>query len=163
MARGRSGRRGTYDWGGFVFGSTTLSSTQVILGSLVDIEAITIVRLRGEILIKGTPDAIADDAVVGLGMIVVSDASAAVGGVSVPGPIADLGAPWVWHRFVSLAAGSTGLLGDDLGSVVRVMVDSKAMRKLGPAESLILVGETSTNDYSVVSANGGIRGLSLHS
>jgi len=162
MARGRDSRR-LYDWGGFAFGSTILTSTQVIIGSLLDVEPVTLMRIRGEILVKGTPDAISDDTVVGLGAIVVSDNAAAAGGVSVPGPINDLDAPWVWHSFLGLNAGSAGLLGDDIGSVGRVMVDSKAMRKLGLNETLVFVGETSTNDYAAVAINGGFRVLAMHS
>ena len=163
MARGNSPRR-MYDWGGFSFGPVTLTTTQAILGNnLLDIEPVTLVRSRGFLLIKGTPDAIADNAVVSLGLIVVSDNAAAVGGTSVPGPGNDPDAPWIWHQFVPLQAGSTGLLGDDIGSVVRVEIDSKAQRKLGINETLILVGETSSGTYSSITVNGGVRALAMHS
>ena len=163
MANVRSRSRGTKDWAGGVGSTVALTSTQAILLTFDDLEPITVLRIRGNFLIKGTPNNIADADVVGLGAIVVSDASAAVGGVSVPGPIADPSAPWLWHQYVPLQAGSAGLLGDDIGSVVRVEVDSKAMRKLGLAEKLVIVGELSTGEYATVLVNVGIRTLALHS
>ena len=155
--------RRTYDWTGFTWGATTVSVTQVILGTVLDVEPITLMRCRGNILVKGTPDAVGDDAVIGFGLIVVSDNAAAVGGVSVPGPINDPDAPWVWHQYVPLDAGSTGLLGDDIGSVVRFEVDSKAQRKIGINETLALIVEASLADYATVRTTGGIRFLAMHS
>ena len=82
MARGS---RRHMDWSGFTITKTNLGTTQAILGvGLVDVEPVTIARLRGDVIIKGTPNAVADDELVGLGMIVVSDNAAAVGGTSVP-------------------------------------------------------------------------------
>ena len=95
--RGRGPRR-SYDWAGMFFGPTTLAATQVILGSaLIDNEPVTVMRVRGNILVKGTPDAVADDNVVGLGLIVLQSQAFTAGGASVPGPIADPSAPWLWH------------------------------------------------------------------
>jgi len=163
MPRGRDSRR-VYDWAGFTFGLTTIVTTQAIYGSgLLDVEPVTLMRLRGEILVKGTPNAVADDAVIAFGFIVVSDNAFAAGGVSLPGPISDLDAPWVWHGFAPLSAGQTALDGSDIGSVVRMTIDSKAMRKLGINETLALVGQTTTNDYAAVSASGGVRALAMHS
>ena len=164
MARGRSGSRGLKDWGGVNFGSTTVSLTQAQMGtSLLDVEPVTLLRIRGNLLVKGTPNAVADDDVVGLGFIVATDNAVAAGGASLPGPILNPDAPWIWHQYVPLSAGSAGLLGDDIGSVVRVDVDSKAMRKLGISEQLVLVAEISTDEYASVTLNGGFRVLALHS
>ena len=159
MARARR----LYDWAGFVFGATTLSVTQSILGSFIDIEPVTFMRHRGNLYVKATPDATGDDTVVGLGLIVVSDNAAAAGGASVPGPINDPDAPWVWHQYVPLDAGTAGLTGDDIGSNVRVMIDSKAQRKVGINETMILVGELSLADFASVRLSGGVRALAMHS
>jgi len=161
MARGQ---RRHLDWNGFQISKVNLSTTQAVLGSgLTDVEPVTLQRIRGEVFIKGTPDLAADDELVGLGMIVVQQQAATAGGASVPSPLADLSAPWLWHRFVPLSAGSAGLLGDDLGSMVRVEVDSKAQRKVGINEIVIFVGEIQTGEYATVAINGGIRGLAMHS
>ncbi len=163
MARSRGPRR-LYEWIGQDFGLTVLSATQVILGvGTAETDPVTIVRNRGQILVKGTPDAVADDTVVGLGIIVVSRQAEAVGGTSVPGPIADPQAAWLWHQYVPLSAGGTALNGADLGSVVRVIIDSKAQRKMNVNESLAFIGEVSTTQYATVSVNGGIRTLFMSS
>jgi len=163
MARGRAGPRGTKAWDGFTFNETALALTQVVLGFTAAGEPVTFLRNRGNILVKGTPDAATDDDIVGFGIITVSDNARAVGGSSVPGPIADPDAPWIWHQYVPLQAGSAGLLGDDIGSIVRVDIDSKAMRRMTPNENLILVGELSTGLFSTVTVNGGLRSLIMHS
>ncbi len=153
-----------YEWIGQDFGLTVLSATQVILGvGTAETDPVTIVRNRGEIFVKGTPDAVADDTVVGLGIIVVSRQAESVGGTSVPGPIADPQASWIWHQYVPLSAGTAGITGDDLGSMVRVSVDSKAQRKMNVNESLAFIAELSTAQYSAVSVNGGIRTLFMAS
>jgi len=163
MARIRGGSRGVKEWGGGPFAITTLTTTQAVLATFSESGSpSTILRIRGWVTVKGTPNATGDDDVVGLGIIIVELAAASAGGVSVPGPINDEGSPWIWHQYVPLQAGSAGLLGDDIGSVVRVEIDSKAMRKMGINQRLILVGELTTGEYAFVSVNGGFRALVLH-
>ena len=163
MARARGGSRGVKEWGGVVFAEVNLTQTQSLLASFIESGSpSTILRVRGQIFIKGTPDAITDDENVGLGLIVVSEQSAVVGGASLPGPIQSIQSPWLWHQFIPLAAGTAALTGNDLGSMVRVDIDSKAMRKLGIEERLVLVGELSTGLYAAVSVTGGLRVLVLH-
>ena len=155
----RSRNRPTRNWIGGPFALTSLTATQSILAQITVGEAETIVRIRGFYLIKAIPDAATDDEVVGLGLIVVSDQAAAAGGTSVPGPIATIGVQWLWHNYVPLNAGQAALSGADLGSMVRGVIDSKAMRKMGPNDSLVLIGELSTGLYSAVEVNGGFRVL----
>ena len=163
MARGRrSGRRGAVEWGGGPFSEAAIGTTQSILASFTDVDPSTILRVRGQYLIKGTPDAATDDDVIALGLGIVSDAAAGVGGASVPGPINAPEFPWMWHNYVALSAGSAGLLGDDIGSIYRGEIDTKAMRKLTPGETLVLVAELTTGTYASVTVNGGFRALVMH-
>jgi len=161
--RHRSGSRGTKDWAGVVIPETTIGTTQAIIATLVDAEPITLLRSRGELMFAAIPDAAGDDDVIGVGLIVVSDASAGVGGASVPGPINDLSAPWIWHTFVPLLASGAAVDGASIGENARVVIDSKAMRKIGLAESLILVVEASTGTFASITVTGGLRALALHS
>jgi len=92
----------------------------------------------------------------------VSEQAGAAGGVSVPGPISDEDASWLWHRYVVMNAGTAALTGDDIGSMVRGVIDSKAMRKKKVNESLILVGQLFTGLYAAVEVNGGFRILIQH-
>ena len=163
MARARSGSRGVKEWTGAAFAEVNLTQTQSIQVFFLETGSpSTILRIRGEILVKGTPDAITDDEIVGLGAIVVSEASQVAGGAAVPGPIDAPNSPWLWHAYVPLAAGQAALDGSDIGSFARVTVDSKAMRRIGINERLIFVGELSTGLYAAVSVTGGVRVLVLH-
>ena len=148
-------------WGGVTGTQDSLTATQALLwGTGFTVSSVsTLLRLRGSYIIKGTPDAVVDDVVVGIGIGIVSTDAAAVGGVSVPSPLGDPDWSWVWHQYVALAAGQTALLGQDIGSVVRGEIDSKAMRKMKPNESLVIVGQLSTSDYASVIINGGLRVL----
>jgi len=163
VANARGGSRGVKEWGGGPFAEQALSITQGLLATFFEAGSpSTILRIRGQFVVKGTPDAVTDDDVVGLGLIVISEAAAVAGGASVPGPINDEGSPWIWHQYVPLVAGQAALLGQDIGSIVRVEIDSKAMRKLGINERLALVGELTTGSYAAVSVTGGFRILVLH-
>ncbi len=163
MARARTGSRGVKEWGGTTFNEITITTTQGILTTFIEAGSpSTILRVRGNIAVQTTPDAASDDDVLGLGLIIVSDASAAIGGSSVPGPIADPASPWIWHQYVPFLASTTAIAGDAILQEARVEIDSKAMRKLGINETAVLVGEMDTGSFAAVTATGGIRVLVLH-
>jgi len=162
MARERSARRRRYDWAGSTFGATSLSATQAGLVSFTDTEDVTIVRARGNILVQATPNAVGDDDIVAFGLIVVTAQAFTAGGVSLPGPFANPDAEWAWHQYVPLKAGSAGLLGDDIGTNVRVEVDTKAQRILKVNQVYVLVGELNTGEFASVQVQGGIRALAMH-
>ncbi len=161
--RFRSRSRGVKSWGTTQFGVATLTTTQLILASLVlsTTSGETILRSRGMLFLRGNPDAAGDDDVVGLGLIVVQSAAAAVGGASIPGPINDGDADWFWHQFVPL--NSFGSAADDeaIGLNKYVEIDSKAMRKVPRDQTVILVGELFSGELSNVQVSGGLRLLSL--
>ncbi len=160
MAQQRGGgRRTDYSWIGAQFAQTVLTGTQGLIQSFEPGGTFTLMRSCGSLLIKGTPDAVADDVVVGLGITIVSTDASASGGTALPNPITDANQSWLWHQFVGLSAGSAGLLGDDIGSVHRVEIDSKAMRRMKTNQSIVLVGILSNSQYAAVITTGGIRFL----
>ncbi len=171
MARSfRSSGRGARlrkTWLGFTIDNVSLTTTQASMGSVALGTAIladaTVLRVRGEIMIIGTPDAATDSDVVGLGLVVVRSEAATAGGTSLPGPIGQVSSDsWLWHQFVPLDAmgATTEALARTGGTAFhRVTVDSKAMRKLPQGSDLILVGETLTGEFVSVLALGGIRVL----
>jgi len=162
MPRARSQRRRRYDWAGLIFGATSISGTPNPIVGFSDTEDVTVVRVRGNVFIQATPNAIADDDVIGLGLIVVTDQAFAAGGASVPGPIANMDAEWMWHQFVPLKAAGTALAGNDIGTNVRVEVDTKAQRILKVNQTLAFVLELDTGEFTSVQATGGIRALAMH-
>jgi len=123
----------------------------------------TVLRCRGELLVVATPDAVTDSDFVGLGIIVLHQNSIGVGGTSVPGPINDSGADWLWFSIVPIdAVGATAIAGDSVGAVVRVPIDSKAMRVMRSEMGLALVAELSSGDFASVTLTGGFRFLLGH-
>ena len=165
MARARSfsrGSRGVKNWTGFVVGDTLVTSTQVILFQFTSGAVETILRVRGVLRALAIPDTALDETTLGLGLIVVSDSAAAAGGVSVPGPAADFDSPWVWHQFVPLiSAAATAASDVAIGLQDKIVVDSKAMRKLGAAETLVMVAQITNSQFVTVRVQGGVRLLAL--
>ena len=142
MARrsNRGGRRADYDWsgiGGFVIATqTTANQVQSIAGFTA---AGTVIRCRGEVLAVLDVGAANDRFVLGLGIIIATDAQIAAGGTAFPSPISVLDADWLWHGFVTLMS-ETGTQSDDLGGQVgRLVIDSKAMRKVKANDNIVLV------------------------
>ena len=114
-------------------------------------------------LVVATPDAATDSDVAAFGIIVLDQRAIGVGGASIPGPLADSGADWLWYSLVPLDAG--GGTGSNAGSqtATRVVeIDSRAMRKMGTEEGLILVGEIDSGDFASVTVTGGLRALFGH-
>jgi len=165
MARGRFARsqRRQLDWLGFAsIARVGITTTQSILSSFSFTEATTVVRIRGNLLVSAVPDAALDDEVVGLGIAVVSDAAAAVGGTSVPGPIANGSFSFLWHTYVpliSLAATAASDVG--IGLQKDIVIDSKAMRKMKTSDTLALIAELSTGEMQSVFVQGGWRTLQM--
>ena len=149
------------------FGSTTgtvisLSAQQIEIMSIgvgaASLHGVTLLRSRGELLVSGSPDAATDITVVGLGLIVVSEAAQSQGGLSIPGPINDVDADWLWHKFVPLdAVSATAVDFDNTFASVRVELDSKAMRRVPTDSTVILVGEANTSTFPALTVIGGMR------
>jgi len=121
----------------------------------------TILRTRGAYLIAATPNAATDVDVVGLGITVVPETTRAIGGASLPGPIADEGADfWLWHQYVALDA-ITASAGDPqaISLVFRGEIDSKAMRKLPNDSAVVLIGESSNGTMADIAFSGGLAFL----
>ncbi len=141
MARSRrgGGRRTDYEWQGACGTLPNLDETNLTL-SIISIEVpATLMRSRGNwiAVIDGPTDQ--DIKCVGAGLIVVSDEAFAAGVAAVPSPVDDLNAPWLWHDFVTLMAKSATQEASLGSGVYRGVIDSKAMRKVHPNETLVFV------------------------
>ncbi len=161
--RGRTTRRQAPEWLGFeAIARVGVTTTQSVLSFFSFAAANTLLRMRGDLLVTAVPNAVNDDDTLGLGAIIVSDEARAAGGVSIPGPISSGNASWIWHRYVGLhSATNSAASSMALGLWARVEIDSKAMRKMKPNDSLVLVAETSTGEMASVFVVGGWRTLHL--
>jgi len=94
----------------------------------------TIVRVRGEILIRLTPGgtfAAGDDALITIGLGVFNADAFTLGATAMPEPSDDVEFPWMWWHQTRLGAFSNSA--ESTSSIVvadRVKVDCKAMRKV---------------------------------
>ena len=148
MAQGRrSGRGPDYDWFGQTV-SAALASGGVAIGACIAFTTQnTIMRVRGNYLVSMDGPVDNDRAIVGLGLIIVSDEALAAGVASVPTPGTDADAPWLWHQFVPLQAQAGTSVGASLNAmsvVARGEIDSRAMRRVKQNESIVMSMETTS-------------------
>ena len=115
------------------------------------VEGLTIVRMRGELLVYLTLAAAVNEGVVGAaGILLVSDEAFAAGVASIPTPLDDVDFDeWIWYKTFSLKAASViagGASTDadhmlSVSAAARFEIDSKAMRKFPVGKSLVAVME----------------------
>ena len=166
MARQRFARKITIkNWEGGTIALSSIGTTQSILSSLSNVGGtpITCLRTRGAVLCIAEPNAATDTEILALGLIVVKAQAAAIGGTSLPGPIANPDAEWAWHQFIAFDA-VTATAGDPQAITLnmRVEIDTKAMRKLGTNEEFVLMAEVAGGAMASVNVLGGIRFLVGH-
>ena len=158
MAHGRSrfpgrssGQRRLVQWIGpadqaFI---AVASAGATLIGSASFTDKATIVRTRGGVRIQAQV-ATADVAIVGaFGVGIVSADALAVGITAIPGPFrdADWSGWYVWRSFSDRlefqSASGTRFL------TFGFEVDSKAMRKVGPLDALVIVAESQIGAFSI--------------
>ena len=118
-------------------------SLAAALGSVLTVlqDGLTIVRLRGSLqaflTVGGDPGGFH----CALGACIVSNDAAAVGITAIPDPIADMDWDgWFYHRFFDVH--SPGVFdGADQSNSIQFEVDSKAMRKVGVNDTVVVTLE----------------------
>ena len=160
-SRGLRQRKHWHAVGDVIVSMTTTATA--ILGSFTasGAEPFTVLRMTGAV--AAAPRGAAVDleaAAITLGVGIVSSDALAVGATAMPDPAGEPDYPWLWWYPMLLLSGNAS---DTVGAYPRgwnINVESKAMRKVGPRQSLVLlaeyVGLTGTSDYDVV---GSIRFL----
>jgi len=150
----RSQKRKT-TWSGLV-PQTALTavagSAQAILETFTPtVDGMTIVRVRGLFGVVTDQLAASEDMMGAVGLGVVTEQASSIGITAVPHPDTDSDwGGWLWHQYYSAAflfGDATGFAGD---AMARFVMDSKAMRKIGLQERLVLVIE-----------NSGVRGIQI--
>ena len=163
--RGRSrapivNRRQT-EWVKFTFGGSSISANGSVLlgtGFVATVSGLTIIRLRGELLVTALMNAATDSMRIAMGMILVSDEAFAAGVASIPSPISDIDDDWMYHQFMLVQSGV--LSGDGQGTEFRFEVDNKAMRKFPGGKTLVAVMEAESEAGTVVvDVQFNLRGL----
>jgi len=148
MARRRSSGGRVLDmkqWGSLI-SSRTEQSTQglSLLASLAFAEPATILRLRGFVQAGFDETVQAGDTMhLQFGIGVVSTDAATAGSGSMPDPEGDPEYPWLWWGGIELEAfEASATAGQVLGSGFwRLEIDSKAMRRVKPGQSLVILAD----------------------
>ncbi len=133
------------------FGSATSSATGSVLyptGFQPVVSGLTIVRIRGELILSSLMNAATDSFQAAAGFIMVSDEAFAAGAASIPSPQSDADDDWIWHQWCSVQSGVLGAPGQ--GTEFRFDIDNKAMRKFPGGKTLVGVLETFNEVGTVV-------------
>ncbi len=145
MAR-RTGRRTDYEWnvvGGDILGmDLTIGATGTGSGSFAALTfagAGTVMRMRGRVLANLDAGAVDERVIVACGLIIVN-ANAAAAVATMPHPVTDGKAMWIWHDFVEVSSGAEAAIINE-GLFDRIPIESKAMRRFKPSEVLVFVAE----------------------
>ena len=158
----RSRRQTGWQLGPGVLGLASITaSSSVIFGAGFEFlrDGLTVVRIRGNIEINMTAATAGGDGYDGaFGIGIVSLPAFVAGVVSVPTPVTDVGwEGWMWHQYFSMhspaafdAAGENRLI---------IPIDTKAMRKAGTEEVIMLVGEFVENITSAITVTTDSRML----
>ncbi len=125
----------------------TAASTAALLGSLnaaaLALRPFTVVRARGELLLRSDQNAATEQQSCGYGFAVVSDQASAIGVTAIPTPETDSGSD-LW--FVYQRCLSSVMFGDGTGFIspggTPYTVDSKGMRKVEDGQDIVEVMET---------------------
>ncbi len=147
MARGnrsfRGGRRADYTWAGInSFSGLTFGGTQLFLGSaLLSGQAGTIVRVRGHVQTYLDVGAADDAIVVAFGLILGTEEQVAIGSTAFPSPADDLDAEWLYHAFFAMKSLTSTQEANRGGQALEREIDSKAMRKFKPTQSLVAMAD----------------------
>jgi len=152
------------DWGfGVDMLDQSISATGKILGttSLTIGQTSTIVRIRGLLHVMITAASGIDEGYLGAaGIALVNTDAFGVGITAIPGPLTDAHWDnWMWHSFFDVRS-ITATIGDGVNSQSvsqRLIIDSKAMRKWDPAETLVLMVEGVESGTSILRVNGDSR------
>ncbi len=116
------------------------STPQTLLGgSIAFTEARTIVRCRASIATSIDGPTISDQCRFIIGLGIVSTDAFAVGSTAMSDPNGDADYPWLWWYQSQLQSQVNVANDAALSAAERITVDSKAMRKVKPWQSLVWV------------------------
>ena len=133
-------------WSAFRLESKAITLSGASLGTAAGLTAtgrLTIARIRGTAFAHLDAGAVLDAALCGVGIIVVKEEAFTIGGVTaMPGPLTDIEQAWIWHHMFTLGPAVVAADdGSDISRNDRVVIDSKAQRKMQAGDTLAFVFE----------------------
>jgi len=162
----RSTRRRT-SWEGAAFDLEVVTGasgfvTIVSEAILENVPEPTIVRVRGNMLVRQSAQGAAGtrtNVVYGIKLATASAIAAGIG--SIEDPLDGIGSDWLWWDSVAMNTLDTGLGATNSGQTYhRVAIDSKAMRKVGNNTGLVFVVQVvSVTSTATIQTTGAVRVL----
>jgi len=139
MAHRSKGRRTDYQWSGLLPVGIPLANAATSAITVVTVTSpLTLYRTRGEIVASIDGPTNNDKVGLSMGIIVATEEQVATGAGAMPDPAVDLAAEWLWHGFILLQ--SQAITTTSAGQQYdRRSVDSKAMRRMKPTQSLVFI------------------------
>ncbi len=128
--------------------SSAVGSTLYGIGFTPVVSGLTLIRLRGELIVSSLLNAATDAMQMATGVMLVSEEAFAAGVASIPSPITDIDDDWLWHQWHSVQSGTLGAPGQ--GTEYRFPIDNKAMRRFPGGKVLVAVTEVILEDGTVV-------------
>jgi len=157
----RGSKRRTHWTGAAGIASISATGSTILAINQVGHEGETLVRVRGlAAMILKTVSATGDGFTGAFGIAKVTSAAAAAGVGSIPTPITEVGWDgWLWHSFFTVLGGLSG--GADGAGFQRIVIDSKAMRKMNEDEAIVLVSEQIEVGTATATITMDVRMLSM--
>jgi len=143
FTRGPKMRKHWHGFGTITERDVTANST-FILAQQGFIDTFTVLRFVGELLVVPTGGgtfAAADAARVTVGLGIVTTDAATVGSSAMPDPADEPDFDWLWWYSTLVAWEDPTTPGQELGGTSRVPIASKAMRKMKPNMSVVILGQ----------------------
>jgi len=133
-----------------LFSNATNTSAVLAVISEATLENVpnpTVIRIRGRLSAFLTAVASADTILtMTYGIMVVDEAALAIGVTALQLPGTDIGSDWMWWDTIILnKALNTGPEDEQIGANKEIVIDNKAMRKIGLNQALVLVAQNTQN------------------
>ena len=130
-------------WAGVGVGVVSIGNVNQLYGvmnaAFLALRPFTILRTRLELVFESDQAAVTERPSGAFGIIVVSSQAVAAGAASCPSPITNIDDDFLVYQGLASPFVFLSSVGFQNGSNTNYVVDSKAMRKVGPNEELVLV------------------------
>ena len=135
------------------------ASTTAIIGlGQTSLAGITLARIRGYVELGLQSSSAAGDGYVGaIGLGIVNQPAFVAGVASMPAPVDEVAwGGWMWHQYFSLLAPTAAQTSENR---IAFELDTKAMRKMGPDETVFLSIQITERGTATLEAVAGTRML----
>ena len=137
---------------------TVIASTARTLSNLnanaLLLRPFTILRTRLVLGIQTDQESAAEDWSGDFGLIVVSEPASSIGVTAIPTPLSETNADWFVHQPLMFSFAFITGAGFDGQKMTQYIVDSKAMRKVGPNDQVVGLVEPRSATGAIITMEG---------